>query len=99
MIEERQLKPPAKDAKWCHRIYVPMTYAQQTGINPLTKEPIVEPKGNLIYSKCLGDQCSLWSEKFKVCGDLLSAESAKENLEMKIQESQQVKILNGSDLS
>lgn len=74
-ITTKQLPPPepSKDAKWCHRFMVPLSYGVQR-VNPLNpREPIMEPAGNMIYTKCIAEQCAIWDERGRRCGDLTHA--------------------------
>lgn len=63
--------PPKSDAKmpWCHRFYIPVAYAEQTPAMPGLPARI-EPKGNLIFMKCLGDQCAIYDKKRNQCSEL-----------------------------
>ncbi len=90
------LPPPTSknvpDALWCHRFFIPVPYAEQT-MNPITKQPIIEPKGNLVFMKCLGEQCALWVKAHKKCGDLLNAEATQGLLDQKLKEYNTVKFV------
>ena len=66
-------QPQAKDAKWCHRFFIPMTFAEQRP-NPLNpREMMVEPKAQGVFVKCLGQECAIWDNDRKQCSDKTKA--------------------------
>lgn len=66
-------QPQAPNAKWCHRFFIPMTFAEQRP-NPLNpREMMVEPKANAVFVRCLGAECTLWDEHRKQCADRTKA--------------------------
>lgn len=62
-------QPEAPNAKWCHRFFIPMTYAEQTPGGAVT------PKASAVFVKCLGAECTLWDTLKLKCADKLKQES------------------------
>lgn len=69
----------AKDAKWCHRFFVPMQYIEQ-GQDPIMKMGVQTIKAQISFVKCIADQCAIWDDKRKQCSEktrnLAAADSA-----------------------
>lgn len=60
----------------CHRMYIPSTIVAPGPTNSLTRQPTIEVKQNLAYTKCIKEKCALYHVAAQKCGDWLVADHA-----------------------
>ncbi len=86
----------SRKLSWCHRLFIPVPYGEQT-VNPITKQPLFEPKGNLIFMKCLAHQCAIWDRTRKQCSDLTANIGMGVLADLKVRQDGEIKILDGGN--
>ena len=74
-------KDPSRDEMmkrpWCHRIYVPVVYAEAV-MGPNNQPVGQQMRTDLTLTKCLGAQCAIWDEELKACCDKVGTKAERE---------------------